>query len=465
VIIAPLSLPLRLTLGLAIAGQLLVLLGIVGAVGAWFFLPLGVIVILAVRGTKMRWQPLIAAPPLVALALYPPIAFDETLYHLPMVRAIARSGAIRFFSDLRWPVFPELQELLCVPLFLAFGDTATHLVAVVEIVLLAGIVFEWGGWLAAALVLGNPIVMQIGSVTYVEAALMLFVAAGFYCLDREWPVLAGFLLGTACSVKYLGLYFAAAGLLYAWRKAPRYLPGLAAGMLPMYGVITYLGGNPVFPFFGSTAWNPHLVHAGGNAWRLFRDITFARQHVNWQPPYSPLFAVSLLITLIAATRNRKAAFVAAVCVGYIAIFMFLPQDSRYLLPLLPLASVVAAKAVPRKHVAAISLIAILPGFAYAGYRIAKQGLPPMNAEQRRAYLERHIPEYRALEHRGAGVIYVCGAEQLKYYGGDDLAGEVIGPYTSMPANTRYLLISRGKCAAPPGFQRIYADSAAELWRR
>src|SRR5438067_2511808 len=40
--------------------------------------------------------------PLVVLALYPPIAFDETLYHLPFVRAFARDGALRFLPDLRF---------------------------------------------------------------------------------------------------------------------------------------------------------------------------------------------------------------------------------------------------------------------------------------------------------------------------------------------------------------------------
>jgi hypothetical protein len=335
---------------------------------------------------------------------------------------------------------------------------------------------------------------------------MLFVAAGFYCLDREHYALAGFLLGTACSVKYLGLYFAFAGLLYAWRKAPRYLLGLACGALPMYAWIAWTTGNPVFPFFSASIWNPRVTHPPVNEWRLLWDITFARGRVNWQPPYSPLFAISIAITLIAAFRNRVipsvegpgrvAAFsapptrpdpsttlgmtelVALVCLGYFAVFAILPQDSRYLLPLLPLVSVVAAGAfrtqvagrrsrsgaAPRDlhpaTVIALSLLIALPGIAYAGYRIAKQGIAP-----RQVYLERHIPELRALEHRGPGRIWVCGAEQLKYYGGDDLVGDVLGPFRTMPPDARYVLISRRRCPAPAGFHLVYADHAAELWTR
>jgi len=462
---------LQATIGLAVVGQVFVLLGAggvlrgwvsIGLLGCWVAWLLGCYS--ATKQLSNLATLLLAALPLIALALYPPIAFDETLYHLPMVRAVAQSGAIRFLTDVRFPIFPQLHELLCVPVFIAFGDTATHLVAVVEVLLIAGIVCQWGsaGFLAAALVLGNPIVMQLGSVTHVEAALTLFVVAGFYCLDHDRPILAGFLLGTACSVKYLGLYFAAAALVYAWRKAARVLLGVALGVLPMYGLIVHFTGNPVFPFFGSSPWNIHVSHTPANIWRVFWDISFARDRVNWQPPYSPLFAISIAITLLAATRSRKAAFLSALCAGYIAIFAFLPQDSRYLLPLLPLVSVAAATVIAKRlnAIVALSLIAILPGPAYAGYRLAKQGIVP-----RQQYLEAHIPELRALEHRGPGRIWVCGAEQLKYYGGDDLVGDVVGPYRTMPPDARYVLIAHGKCAAPPGFTRVYADAAAELWSR
>src|SRR5207302_11101471 len=181
-------------------------------------------------------------------------------------------------------------------------------------------------------VLGNPIVMQIGTVTHVDAALMLFVAAGAYCLDRH-PAAAGFLLGTACSVKYLGCYFAAAGFVYLLlfgtnrrRIVPLFAGSLLLAVLPMYGRNSALTGNPFFPFlprvFGSSAWTlalPASTERVSSALRLFWNVTFARDRVNFQPPYSPLFAMSMLITLIAAMRNRRAAFLSIVCIGYIAI--------------------------------------------------------------------------------------------------------------------------------------------------
>jgi hypothetical protein len=214
--------------------------------------------------------------------------------------------------------------------------------------------------------------------------------------------------------------------------------------------------------------------------------------VNFQPPYSPLFAIAMLITFIAAMRNRRAAFLSIVCIGYIAIFTFLSQDSRYLLPLLPLVSVAAAMAVApllsKKATVALTLLAIAPGIAYAGYRMWRQGPPPMNDAQRRRYLEVHVPEFRAMERRGAGRIYLCGAEQLNYFGGGDAVGDVIGRDANetifgnaknsgdlaralRPLNVRYLLISKlhsrpawQRLPSPPLFDRIYSDDAAELWR-
>jgi hypothetical protein len=516
-------LALRLTIVLAVIGQVLVVLAICGLLRPWALVVIGVLIIGERVHAEMRrsgasaFLRLSAPPretvlliPLALLALYPPIAFDETLYHLPFVRAIASSGAINFVPNLRFPIFPQLHEALCVPILLLLGDSATHFVAVAEVLLLAGIVVAWPkqrmtGVLAAALILGNPIVIQIGTVTYVDAALMLFITAAAYCLDRH-SAAAGFLLGTACSVKYLGWYFAAAAFVYLLlfsgnrrRDIPLFAGSFVLAVLPMYGRIVALTGNPFFPFlskvFGASAWTvslPVSTNRWSSALRLFWNITFDRGRVNFQPPYSPLFAIAMLITFIAAMRNRRAAFLSTVCIGYIAIFTFLPQDSRYLLPLFPLVSVAAAMTVApllsKRMLMTLSILAIAPGIAYAGYRLWRQGPPPLNATERRQYLEARIPELRALERRDAGRIYVCGAEQLNYYGGKDFFGEVIGPYANQtifgntnnaddlsralqPLSVRYLLVSKRQCrlqwqqlAGEPLFERVYADDGAELWR-
>ncbi|MCU1244805.1 MAG: hypothetical protein JWN02_715, partial [Acidobacteria bacterium] len=464
---------------------------------------------------------------LFVMALYPPLGFDETLYHLPIVQSAAATGRIVFLPELRFPLFPQLHEMLAVPAYLALGDTATHLVALMEVLLLAALVWEWGnvrqrhaGPLAAALVLGSPIVVHLATTTFVDPALALFVAAGFRCLDQRdetgagwYAAAAGFLFGCACSVKYLGGYFAIAALLFLAlfgvrrrRTIPLFLAGCLAGVLPMYGRIIAVTGNPVFPYlsgiFGTTRWTltvPQTMTPLERLMRMLRvpwDLAFARERLNAQPPYTPLLAVALLLVLAAAVREKKAAFLLVMCAVYVAIFTFLPQDSRYLLPLLPLVAVTAAAVGGRwlasrprgdRATLVIAAIVLVPGLFYAVYRLAVQGPPPVSAEERRYYLEAKVPEYRALEHRGRGRVYVCGAEQLKSYAGDDLLGDAIGLYSSPRIlggadaeelsrrldglGVRYLLVSRERCRADwqdvprePFFTRIYADGGAALWR-
>jgi hypothetical protein len=542
-------LALRAILGLAVTGQLFVLLAMSGQLRPWSLIVFAILAVVA-GISRSRWLPIewrslatlgAITIPLGTMALYPPMAFDETLYHLPFVRALAESGTTRFLPEVRFPIFPQFHELLCVPAFLVSGDVGTHFVALTELLLLVALLIHWpdskrAGLLAAALLLGNPIVLQLATVTHVEMALTLFVTAGFYCLDRSWPGLtgkatsheenvggqgtaattraldyvsvAGFFFGTACSVKYLAAYFAAAafivlGVFAAERRRaiPRFVFWSVAGALPTYATIARLTGNPVFPFlpgfFGSSPWALTPASPVPLSPRVLWDMTFAREHLNFQPPYSPLFALALAVTIVAAFRSRRAAIVATIGVFYFAVFTLLPQDSRYLLPLVPLTSICAARALTFKFesvpsgrlaLAALSLLSLAAGAAYVTYRIAQQGPPPLNSDARRRYLEAHIPEYRALERRGPGRIYVAGAEQLKYFGGDDLIGDVEGPLANdrifggsstsgqladalTALHARYLLISRRtgreawrKLPAQPRFERVYADAGAELWR-
>jgi hypothetical protein len=529
------SWPLRTILGLAAGGQILLLLALAGALRAPAVIALAVTAVAVGmlrydghRRWSARWW--LALPPAVLLfvmALYPPLGFDETLYHLPIVQSAAVTGRIVFLPELRFPLFPQLHEVLAVPAYLALGDTATHLVALIEVLLLAALVWEWGearqrhaGPLAAALVLGSPIVVHLGTITFVDPALALFVAAGFRCLDQGdesragwYAGAAGFLFGSACSVKYFGGYFAIAALLFLalfgvrrGRTIPLFLAGCLAGALPMYGRIIAVTGNPVFPYlpslFGTTPWTftvPQTMTPLERLARMLRvpwDLAFARERLNAQPPYTPLLVVALLLVLAAAIREKRAAFLAVMCAGYVAIFTYLPQDSRYLLPLLPLIAVTAAAVAGRwlasrrsddRIALVIGAIVLVPGLFYAVYRLAVQGPLPVTAEERRHYLEAKVPEYRALERRGAGRVYVCGAEQLKSYAGDDLLGDAIGPYSSPRIlggadaaelsrrldrlGVRYLLVSRGRCRADwqdvprePFFTRVYADGGAVLWR-
>jgi hypothetical protein len=86
----------------------------------------------------------------LALALYPPTSFDATLYHLPVAKAFSQRHAIGFLSDLRFPVFPQLYEMLfAASLSLSDGAAAqlTHF---------ASLGLTAAGLLAAGRRLGSP---------------------------------------------------------------------------------------------------------------------------------------------------------------------------------------------------------------------------------------------------------------------------------------------------------------------
>jgi hypothetical protein len=488
------SLPLRSALGLAIWAEALFLLAAIGQLRAW---PIVVLAVLSVVGClwSLRHPPpttdnrqfllLLFFVPIVVLALHPPLAFDETLYHLPTIRALATSGQLRYVADLRFPVFPQLQELLCVPVYLLAGDTATHLVSLAEVLITGALLLEWGGWLAAAFFLGSPIVVHLATIGYVDAALTLFVTAGFYCIHREKSALAGFFLGVACGVKYLGGYFAAAALLYLLirqrRSAWKFAIACAAAALPTTLWIVIETGNPVFPFFDLRYTSPHLFgfHV---PWRVLWDVTFARARVNFEPPMTPLLIPAVLVVIVAAFRDARARAIAVLCFGYLALFAVLPQDTRYLVPLLPLIAIVIAASLPYRRW--LVWLAIAPGVLYCGYRLTVIGLPPATAAQRDAYLARRVPEYRAVTRAGDGTIYVCGGEQLKAYAKGKLLGDFFGAYAyvhvldhrsdtaSIGAQLRgihagYYLVAKRVCTPPHptgGMDLVYEDRAAQLWR-
>jgi len=396
-------------------------------------LPLGVTVVLIIL-------------PAFLLALRPPLAFDETLYHLPFVRALAESGQLRFLPDLRFPVFPQLHELLCVPVFLFAGDTATHLVALAEVIVIAALLLAWtGNALAAALFAGSPLLVYLGTITYTDAALALFVAAGFFCIHKREPLLAGLFLGTACGVKYLGGFFAVAGLvvmLVERRGAMRYALGCFAAAIPTTLWLVVTTHDPVFPFLLKSPW--HIPLSAAHA----------------QPPVSPFIVIAALIAIVTSRR------VALIVLAYLAVFVFLPHDVRYLVPLFAL---VAVEVPFRGRV--LTAIAIAPAIAYCAFVLVA----------RDANVATRIPEYTALQHAD-DTVYAAGTEQLRYYARARFLGDFNGPYAygrvlsddnaTLVANlrrigARYFLVSKRRCAPRRNdgtMELVYEDASAQLWR-
>lgn len=443
------------------------------------------------RAVRGRWRSFAAAGlallPLFVLALYPPLAFDETLYHLSTVRSFARAGSLPFLPSLRAPVFPHLTEVLQVPLYLAGGDTATHLVPLLATLVTALLAYAWAGEdgspdagrTAAALFLSAPVVISLATSGYVEALLAMLVTAALFSFSRwdgrhETPWLAATALfaGAAAGVKYLGLYWL--GLLglavllrsrrgERLRHAALFGAAALAALAPWYGRILFHTHSPLFPYlpsvFGSTDWDPVPGESLGLGQRLLDaaripwDTLFDRDRVNSAPPFSPWFALSIPLVLVHAKRSRRTAALTAAGISWALVWMWLPHDARYLALLLPAASVVTAAALhdSRALRAAFqrplltALLILAPGPFYALWRIALLGPLPSDAASRDAFYEGHLPEWRGisfLNERAAAddVTFVWGCEELRVH----LRGKVVGDHTGP---VRYDRVERTSGAA------------------
>ncbi len=410
--------------------------------------------------------------PIVLAALYPPHAWDETIYHLPMARAFAASGSMPFLAHLRVPVFPAVAELLDAALLLVAGDVATHGVSLLATVAVGGLLIALGrswqareaGWIAAAIHLGTPMVVYLSGLAYVDALLTLFVTAAFGAAanaiatgSRRWLVAAGAFAGTASSVKYLALYMVvwlalevfvrrAGGFWARGRAVAIYGLAVAATALPTYARLVYLTGNPLFPFYssvfggGTSSFEPQDFQTSGfervhDAALLAWRGVFARHLVGQLPPLSPFWLIAALALCLGIARRRSLAWTAAMVAGYT---LSIPAHARYLLPILPIVGLLGAsvlisdRRLSRKVLVSLCLALLLPGWIYAWTLCYRRGPLPTTPAARRAFLLVNVPGYGAVEFlnqhapRGSAA-YGLHLERLIYYADGVWLGDWGGP--------------------------------------
>ncbi|MEL7060471.1 MAG: hypothetical protein AAGN46_10635 [Acidobacteriota bacterium] len=394
--------------------------------------------------------------PLGLLALYPQTGFDVTAYHLPFAASFADAGRFVVLPWLRYPIFPQAAELQTAALLVLGGDERiAALQQFVAFLATAGLLLIWPldgrdpsrrlrRW-AAAFWLGTPLAVWIGTQGYVDVELSLFVGAACVVLARDDgrtlgpSAVAGLLLGTAAATKYLGLYFATAlcawPLITRWRRGSTAdswrsalgrcaAIGLGAAVAAAPWIARLLGetGNPVFPFasglFGESLW----TQSGAPSRRTglgfgesglvleplififaFPWLTLAERHLfAGQAPLSPAALVALPLAAWGAWRRPTLRPWALLLIPYLAIWLEIGRDTRYLLPILPLVALLMASGLdallPRRRGwgLAVGLALLLPGVVYAGFKAVERGPLPLDAQTRQDDLERQIPGYAAI---------------------------------------------------------------------
>jgi hypothetical protein len=397
--------------------------------------------------------------PCFVLGLYPPIAFDETTYHLPLAAAFAHHHRLVVVPEGLFPVTPSLAETVCASLLLTMGDVSTHTVQLLSLLsvtaLLLGAGARWGGWqagaIAAALWLANPLVEYQGATSYVDLCLTMFCIVGVLAWEHwrdggsiRWLVASGLSLGLAASVKHLGLpWLGLLALATLWEGPPRRRWSSAAilvgsaliAVAPWVARSLYETSDPVFPLFAhwfpvstsplgrltsaqfSTPWSASSHYAPMHLdvierprmflsapWRM----VFDRASFSHQPPLAPFLLVLLPLQIWFARTDIRLRRWFILMLGYAVLGT--TTESRFQLPSVALLALAGGMSITRllRHarlpewirrplpVGALALMLAACGPAYAIYKCVKLGAIPANDAARERFLDGQLPGYRAV---------------------------------------------------------------------
>lgn len=426
--------------------------------------------------------------PFLILPLYPPTAWDATMYHLALVETYVKNHELTFTPYFRFSLFPQINQMLFTLMLMFSDDISAQLVQFLMMVLVALVLYAWAlrlfsprvGLWAAALWLGNPIVVWLGASAYIDIGMILFILLGTYTLynwiqtqDIRWLVLSSVFCGFAAASKYSALVFVAAfGVVVAVHSIARQrklIPILIFGVLigliagPWYVRSYYYSGNPVLPYFpqlfGTGYLTPEEVqgslgeqrshgvgHAVSELIKLPWHLTFNLAQFHSEAPLNPFYLMLMPLWLIALWRNRHIGVISVLVIAYVIFWFFSFQILRYLLPIFPMISLAAAASLehfagrlrdrfPKPYIVLAvfaTCLFISPAGAYAVYRIQGYGLPPTTREQREIFLARIHTPYEAIrylnERRGQDyAVYVLYAENMAYFVQGLFLGDWIGP--------------------------------------
>lgn len=493
---------------------------------------------------------IVLATPILLMPLYPPVAYDGTMYHLPYAKQFITSGYLDFIPNLRYPVFPQLNEMLFTLAMVVYDDVAAQLTQFLMLGLVTALLYVSGkrlsghrvGVWAAAIWLSQPIVLWIGAAAYVDIGLTLFICLGMYTAARwrethqpGWIVLAGVFMGYACGTKYLGIAFFAFLAVAVGYWGLRDRSGIAMALFvisaslvaaPWYVRNWVLTHNPVFPYypasFGYTEWSqsmagvlpdspppvsrsdslkpmlPNLgmvsgvflviLRAGQDILETIMERWLELVRIPWEllvtPEFfggesrfalTPIFLLTLPLLVVVAWREPRTRGLLALALVYSIYWRVNTPTLRYwalIIPILCLSIAIGlawlAERLPKRfslwrtHWTALGfIILILPGWLYAGYKDAQNGLLPVTQAERDAFLLRRFPSYSPIkllnDTKGSDyTVYVLFDENMAYHTHGVFLGSLFGP-------ARYIRITSKMNDSPALYADLRSLGVGYLW--
>jgi hypothetical protein len=500
------------TLGLGSLSYLVLLIGTLGLLHRWLILSMVGVIFLACSSAWMelfgrvssaykkrdwlRWKPLVLISlaiviisPVLLLPLYPPTAFDSTMYHLACAKFYAQTGKIALTPYLRFPVFPQTNEMLFTSALLLYDSIGAQLIQFLMMLLISAGIFAFGrrhfsqraGIWGSAIFLSNPMVLWLGASAYIDIGLALFVTMGTYSVfnwidskEKIWIVLGGGFWGFAAGSKYSALYFLILfGLvvLYLGMKERNlrslfFFVAVTIGIAsPWYFRNWYYTGNPVFPFFsqifGYGLLSPQdlkgllddLIHAHGTGKGLGSllllpwNLAFNQPKFLMEAPLSKIYLFALPF-LLAGLSQRKIRGLFLVLFSFALFWFSTAQVLRYLVPILPLLSLALGASfehclglLPSGKVQwmkkgivtfAISIALFVPGWLYTFHKVQNEDYPPATKFEQEFYLTQKLPSFPAYRYlnqaKGRNYsLYALFDENMAFFADGTFMGDWFGP--------------------------------------
>jgi hypothetical protein len=243
---------------------------------------------------------------------------------------------------------------------------------------------EPGSGVPVAVVLGlGTLVLPFATLLFAHVPAAMLAFASFALLfRRRSAVLAGACAGLAVATDLPLLVIAAGLLVYAWRRAPRFALGAAAGAAPLFAFGIWAFGDPFRLAYSGAAIDPG---AGGveqaNVHGLFYTLTSPHPHLAVQVLLSTRGLLTLSPVLVAAAAGLvllwrrglrpEAALIAGLTAVEVGWHAFRPDYAlalggwvpgpRFLVPLLPVLGFALAPVVRRAPATFAALAAISIG--------------------------------------------------------------------------------------------------------
>ncbi|HMK07593.1 MAG TPA: glycosyltransferase family 39 protein, partial [Anaerolineales bacterium] len=386
-------------------------------------------------------------------ALTPVWDYDGLMYHLQGPRLFLEAGGIRLLPNL-WQANGPLTAEMIYLVGLAAGSEVFAKVfhwAVTVVLLLATFAVarrhlgNTVGWLAGGILLGVPILPIWGSLAYADAvwALFEFLAIAAYLewrttLRERWLIVAGGMLGLALGAKYtalplLSILFLAVlldsrGGTVSGRFRSSVLLSAAALVVasPWYVKNLVLAGNPVYPFLlGGPGWSADrlamlmtYLDSFGTGRSAVATLLLPLHLLTQRAAFgtfmsrldipNPIFLVAVAVPFLG--RDHPFRPLAWIALARFAAWAVGTQQTRFLLPLYPVLSLLSAavieawvvhpRARPWRRLAATGIVAGLVAVTMA-YQVIYLGSDRalgvvIGTEAKDSFLERSVYDYAAL---------------------------------------------------------------------